>query len=238
MMLDKIVNHLSVFYVVFSFSFLVALTGALAPGPLMSYTIIKTVKTRRRGYLTGAWVIAGHAILEFIVVLLLLFGFSFVFKNIIVIRVIGGIGGVILVFFGYSIVRDVYTGKIDTGFLEADQPENASVTEQRKALDYPVIGGIMISMSNPYWWIWWATIGSAFMIQFEISFSQWPRLIAFFLGHETGDFLCYLGISILSFFGIRKLNKRFYLGILIFCGLFMMIFGVYLGLSPFMKQSV
>jgi threonine/homoserine/homoserine lactone efflux protein len=177
----------------------VALTGAMTPGPLLTYTIIKSARTSKRGYLMGLWIIIGHAILEMGIIILLLLGFSFILNNIIVIRIIG-------------IVALPLSGK---------------------GLENPVIGGIMVSMSNPYWWIWWATIGLAFMIQFEISFREWPNLIAFFLGHEAGDLIWYLIVSTFAFFGLRRLNKKAYYGILVFCAIFMIVFGIYLGISPF-----
>jgi len=93
-------------------------------------------------------------------------------------------------------------------------------------------------MSNPYWWVWWATIGLAFIVQFEISFKQWPRLLAFFLGHEAGDLIWYLMVSTLTFFGIRRLNRKAFYGILILCAAFMIFFGLYLGLSPFFKDKI
>ena len=75
-MLNELVSFISAFWVIFSFSFLVALTGAMAPGPLLTYTIIKSVKTRKRGYLMGLWIIIGHAFLEMGIIILLLLGFS------------------------------------------------------------------------------------------------------------------------------------------------------------------
>jgi threonine/homoserine/homoserine lactone efflux protein len=75
------------------------------------------------------------------------------------------------------------------------------------------------------------------MVQFEISFREWPKLIAFFLGHEAGDLIWYLIVSFLAFFGLRRLNKKAYYGILAFCGLFMILFGIYLGISPFLKPE-
>ena len=44
------------------------------------------------------------------------------------------------------------------------------------------VGGVLVSMSNPYWWIWWATVGSAFMVQYRIGWGTWPLLAAFFAG--------------------------------------------------------
>ncbi len=238
-MLNELVSFISVFWVIFSFSFLVALTGAMSPGPLLTYTIIKSVKTRKRGYLMGLWIIIGHAFLEMGIIILLLLGFSFILKNIIVVRIIGVVGGLILVFFGVSIIRDVYRGNIPTDFLHSSIPEDENTSDNgSQGLENPIVGGIMISMSNPYWWIWWATIGLAFMIQFDISFRNWTKLLAFFLGHEAGDLAWYLIVSTLAFFGIRYLNKKAYYGILVSCALFMILFGIYLGISPLFKNSM
>lgn len=237
-MLNELLSFISTFWVIFSFSFLVALTGAMSPGPLLTYTIIQSVKTRKRGYLMGLWIIMGHAILEMGIIILLLLGFSFILKNILVVRIIGLGGGLILVFFGASIIRDVYRGNIPTGFLNSSTLEDEETANyESQGLENPIVGGIMISMSNPYWWIWWATIGLAFMIQFDVSFKHWTKLLAFFLGHEAGDLAWYLIVSTLAFFGIRYLNKKAYYGILVFCAIFMILFGIYLGLSPFFQIS-
>lgn len=245
-MLNEVTNIISSLWVVFSFSFLVALTGAMAPGPLLTYTIIKSVQSGKRGYLMGLWIISGHAILEMIIIIFLLFGFSFVLQNIIVVRTIGIAGGALLIYFGLSIIRNVHKGNIPTYFLDSfnrpdhpdhePQKEALSPPKTNKGLDNPIVGGIVVSMSNPYWWVWWATIGFAFMIQFGISFKEWPSLLAFFIGHEAGDLAWYLFISILSFFGLRYLNRKIYYGILVCCGIFMMLFGIYMGVSPFLRE--
>jgi threonine/homoserine/homoserine lactone efflux protein len=238
-MLNELAYPVSSFWVIFSFSFLVALTGAMAPGPLLTYTIIKSAHTHDRGYLMGLWIITGHALLEMGIIFLLLLGFSFFLKNIIVIRTIGIVGGLLLVWFGATIVRDVRRGSICPRFLNESCEKSQEFSEvQTRGLQNPIIGGAMISMSNPYWWIWWATIGLAFMVQFEISFRHWPKLLAFFLGHEAGDLIWYLLISTLSFFGLRYLNQKLYHAFLIFCGLFMMVFGFYLGTALFFKNSL
>jgi len=238
-MFNGFINFLSEFWLIFSFSFLVALTGAMSPGPLLTYTIIKSVQTNRRGYLMGLWIITGHAILEMGIIILLLFGFSFVLKNIAVVRIIGVSGGLILILFGASIIRDIFNGNISANFLNSrDEPSKDPELIENKGIENPVIGGIMVSMSNPYWWVWWATIGFAFMIQFDISFKKWPKLLAFFLGHEAGDLIWYLLVSTLAFFGLRHMNRKAYYGILMFCALFMVLFGIYLGISPFLKNTM
>ena len=238
-MFNGFINFISGFWLIFSFSFLVALTGAMSPGPLLTYTIIKSAKTNRRGYLMGLWIITGHAILEMGIIIFLLFGFSFVLKNIAVVRIIGVSGGIILILFGASIIRDIYNGNISTNFLDSRvEPNKEPGLIENKGIENPVVGGIMVSMSNPYWWVWWATIGFAFMIQFNISFKEWPKLLAFFLGHEAGDLIWYLLVSTLAFFGLRHMNRKAYYGILMFCALFMILFGIYLGISPFLKHTM
>jgi len=235
-MLNEAAFSFSGFQIVFSFSFFVALTGAMTPGPLLTYTIIQSVKKARYGYLTGLWVIIGHAILEMLIVLLILMGFSFVLKDMAVLRNIGITGGLMLLLFGLSIIRDIRKGKMSPDFLEAGSA--TEVPNENKRIGNPVIGGFLVSMSNPYWWVWWATIGFALMIQFDVSFTQWGRLAAFFLGHEAGDLIWYLMVSVIAYFGLRRLNRRIYLGFLVCCGLFMMIFGVYIGVSPFLGLSI
>ena len=230
---------ISAFWGIFSFSFLTALTGAMAPGPLLTYTIIKSAQTRKHGYLMGIWIITGHALLEIGIIFFLLLGFSFVLKNMIIVRAIGVLGGIILLYFGGSIIRDVMKGKISTSFMDTSmEDQEEAESHHHKTLNNPVVGGIMVSMANPYWWVWWATIGFAFMVQFDVSFQNESKLIAFFLGHEAGDLIWYVFVSVLAYFGLRHLNKKAYYGILILCGLFMIFFGIYLGMSPFFKGSI
>ncbi|MBF0117331.1 MAG: LysE family transporter [Desulfobacterales bacterium] len=211
---------------IFSFSFLVALSGAISPGPLLTYTIIQSAKAKKLGYLMGLWIILGHAILEMILIIFLLLGFSFILKNLVVVRIIGTLGGIILIYFGASLIFDIYRGKISA---------DLSTDSANKAFKNPVIGGVLVSMSNPYWWIWWATIGMSFMLQFKVSFQDPLNLMAFFLGHEAGDLAWYLLVSFLVYIGLKHLNDKIYKLVLLFCSVFMIILGLYLGISPFIS---
>ncbi|MBF0227259.1 MAG: LysE family transporter [Desulfobacterales bacterium] len=228
-------NSISAFWTIFSFSFLVALTGAMSPGPLLTYTIIQSMQTRKKGYLLGFWIIIGHAIIEIAIITVLLFGFSFILSNNIVVKLIGVVGGIFLIFFGFSIVRDVFKGKIPTDFLNSE-PDRLSESSKKKWTNHPIIGGIIVSMSNPYWWIWWATIGVAFMIQFDVSFNNLSKLTAFFLGHEAGDLIWYVFVSFAAYFGVKKMNKKVYYSILSACGVVMIAFGIFLGVSPLLQK--
>jgi threonine/homoserine/homoserine lactone efflux protein len=94
---------------------------------------------------------------------------------------------------------------------------------------------MLVSMSNPYWWVWWASIGFAFMYQYGVSFRNPPLLIAFFVGHQIGDLAPYWLVSILVSLGRRRLNTRVYHVVLVVCGAVILGFGGYLAVSTYLR---
>ncbi|HUX22063.1 MAG TPA: LysE family transporter, partial [Spirochaetia bacterium] len=113
-----------------------------------------------------------------------------------------------------------------------DSPEDPVLIKS-----HPIVGGIVVSMSNPYWWVWWATVGFAFMAKYQISLHTWGALLAFFLGHEAGDLAWYLTVSTTVSLGRDYISSKVY-GILLFaCGIFVALFGLYLGVSPFLETA-
>jgi threonine/homoserine/homoserine lactone efflux protein len=218
---------------VLTLSFVVALSGALMPGPLFTYTIAKTVQAPRRGFLVGLWVSLGHAALEALLIVGLLAGLSELLHHRLVIWVVGGLGSLLLLYMGVGLMRDAIRGRVPE-VSAGGSPDRAGAAQagasglQRLP---SVVGGVLVSMSNPYWWIWWATVGSAFMMQYRIGWGSWPLLAAFFLGHEAGDMAWYLTVSSLLHWGRRRIARPFFRGILAACGLFIIAFAVYLAVS-------
>jgi threonine/homoserine/homoserine lactone efflux protein len=218
-------------WLIASFSFVVALSGALVPGPLLTYTIMKTLETDKRSSMVGVFVIAGHALLESVLVILLLAGFASLLRNEVTIRIIGTIGGTVLVYLGGRLIYDLLKGRVENVFLNRHTGEEPDPGPGRR-LPGAFLGGVLISMSNPYWWIWWASIGLAFMVQYDISFRNPVGLIAFMAGHEAGDLAVYWLVSIIVALGRRKISGRAYTIVLFVCALVMTGFGLYLGISP------
>lgn len=227
------------FFEIFLLSFIVALSGSLSPGPLLTYTIYKSLQSRRRAYLVGILIWIGHAILEFMLMLILLIGLSPFISDRSVIIIIGLLGGAVLIYFGASLLRDVWLKKIDLSFLT---PENETTEERKKAsektdlIQQPTLGGVLVSMSNPYWWIWWAVIGLNFMTQFSVGLLN-LEFWGFFLGHELGDFLTYVSIATVLGFTNKFFTRKIYLGIIIGCSVFMIVFGLYLAISPILTYT-
>ena len=206
---------------IFFFSFLVALTGALSPGPLLTFTIYKSLN-QKRGYLAGFYIILGHSTIEFVLIICLLAGATILLQNIIFLTFIGIFGGIFLVLFGIFIIRDVKKRNMGLNLFEIQDEDLKGF----KGNSY--LGGIIVSLSNPYWEFWWAVVGLSFIVNFQIGFHNPLGLLLFFIGHELGDIVWYVPISLLTYFGGKTLNPSIFKYILIICGAFMITFGVYL----------
>lgn len=207
-------------------AFFVALTGAMMPGPLLTYTIYKSIQAKSRAFIVGIFVCIGHAILEFFLIIILLLGMGPFLSNKNIVILIGFGGGALLIYFGISLLRDLKEIKVDINEISRLDEKNTNLS------NHPIIGGIFISMSNPYWWLWWAIIGMNFMTQFSVSLSNLPGFWGFFIGHELGDFAWYGSIT----FGIgvthKFITQSVYKAIIICCSIFMIGFGTYLAISP------
>ncbi|MHA1460662.1 MAG: LysE family transporter [Promethearchaeota archaeon] len=208
---------------IFILSFLVALTGALSPGPLLTFTIYKSLK-QKRGYLAVIYILLGHATIELALIIALLAGASFFFQNIVFLTLVGFIGGAFLVIFGIVAVRGVF--KTD---FESDLTLTDNMVKGYKGNSY--LGGILVSLSNPFWTFWWAVIGLSLMLSFDITLLMPIEMLLFFLGHELGDIVWYLPLSIFVYYGGKSLNPKIYKYVLIVCGVFMIVFGIFLSIS-------
>ncbi|RMG58317.1 MAG: lysine transporter LysE [Deltaproteobacteria bacterium] len=178
------------------------------PGPLLTVTIGESVK---RGGVAGPLIIVGHAILEGTLVLLLLAGLSslLVQKGFKIFSFLSG--GVILLIMGALMVRDAKKVSLDDAASAESRGGNL------------VILGILGSLSNPYWIIWWATIGMGYLVA-SIK-SGIPGVLSFFVGHILADFVWYSFVSFGLAKGKKLLSRRAYQGIILACGLFLVGFG-------------
>jgi threonine/homoserine/homoserine lactone efflux protein len=206
------------------FSFLVALTGALSPGPLLTFTIYKSLK-EKKGYLATVFILLGHATIELTLILILLAGATVIFQNAIFLILVGVLGGIFLMILGILLIKNVYRNRIEINF----EVEN----HMKGFKGNSFVGGIVVSISNPFWELWWAVIGVGLMINLNIGFNNPFGLLLFFIGHELGDIVWYLPVSVFIHLGGRSLNPKIFQYVLIGCGLFMIIFGIYMMFNAF-----
>lgn len=197
----------------------IAFSGAMVPGPLLTVTIFESA---RRGSGAGFLIVVGHAALELVLVIGFLFGLQRFLRNPFVVRAIGVVGGVFLLWMGFGMLRG-YARRV---VLNLDGDE-------KKIRLGPFAEGIIVSLSNPYWTIWWITIGLALAI-YSLKYGL-LGLSVFYVGHILGDFIWY-GLVIAGVVsGRRFLSDRVYRAILLACGLFLILLAVcfILGLKLF-----
>ena len=106
---------------------------------------------------------------------------------------------------------------------------------QRRDLYYinPVLGGVLISLTNPTGYLWWVFVGLSVMVSYSISFASPLGIAAFFIGHILADLIWYLFISTIISMGSKKLNAKIYWVIMLFCAVFMTGFGIYIAINIF-----
>ncbi|MGA7277354.1 MAG: LysE family transporter [Desulfocapsaceae bacterium] len=196
-------------FTIFGSSFVIALSGALMPGPVLTVTVSESA---RRGALAGPLMIFGHGILELALVLALLSGLAPLFSREDVFIGVSLMGGIILFWMAVTMFRDLPRLR-----LKFDDD-----TEKPRSL---ILAGILLSLANPYWLIWWATIGIGY-IMYSVKFGI-PGIIAFFLGHILADLAWYSLIS----FGIAKgrnfFTDSFYRRLIGACASFLVVFSFY-----------
>lgn len=198
------------FLTLFFTSFVVAFSGAMMPGPLMTATISESAI---RGPWVGPKMIAGHAILEILLLVALFFGLEPLFKQELFFIIVSLVGGGIMIWMATGMFRSIPTLEIKT-----------DTTSSKRMNLY--LSGILMSLANPYWIIWWATIGLGYVL---ISKAQGiTGVIFFFAGHILGDLVWYSVISFAVGKGRRFFSNRTYKILVGACAVFLVGFAVWL----------
>lgn len=187
--------------------YIIGLTGALAPGP----TLVAAINAAARsGWTAGPKVTFGHMAVEVVMMLVIAAGLAVVLTKYSALVAI--IGGIALVVFGLLTLNGSRTAKIDEP--SGDAPTAA-----------PVLAGFLTSIGNPYFWIWWLTVGSALLI--GAMEGGIIVMLAFIAGHWGADLSWYTLVAA----GIHKgrffLGQREYRIVLAACGVFLLGFGIY-----------
>ena len=191
---------------VFLFSVIViSMSGVLMPGPITAITV---AQGSRKAW-AGSLVALGHGVVEFPLMVLIYFGVGMFFQRTSAKVVIGILGGGVLLWMAIEMLRNYHRAEI----LRKDRDLSSFV------------GGILLSAGNPYFLVWWATVGASLILR-SIEFG----IIGFILMavvHWTCDLVWYQFLSWLSFQGGLFFGKRLQMAVFIICGLAMLYFGLY-----------
>jgi threonine/homoserine/homoserine lactone efflux protein len=190
----------------FLLGLVVGLTGALAPGP----TLVATIN----GSIAGNWKIGpkvtlGHMIAESVIFILIVLGLATLALP--YTTTFALTGGIALIVFGALTIMGS-RGATLSG------PVTGTVGN-------PYLAGLVTSVANPYFWIWWLTIGSAMVIA---GLAGGIVLAAVFMvGHWCADLGWFTLVSTGVSRGKTILSDISYRRIMGVCGVFLILFGAY-----------
>lgn len=129
---------------------------------------------------------------------------------------LGIIGGSFLLFTAYGLI--IYSMK-STG--EQIVSSNVSTT----SMNLPTLG-FLTSFSNPYFTIWWISIGSLLVAE-SLTLAGYIGLIVFLIPHWCSDLSWYILVSFLSYKGSLKFGSKLVKAIMYGCGIFVATLAVY-----------
>lgn len=191
-------------------AFMVGLSGAMSPGPYLTVTISRTL---RNGRASAFLMLVGHALLE----AALLVGFAFGLQRFLtrpdVITALGIIGGLVLLWMGGGLLFGSVRGTIAADLDAAEDDSRLG----------PVAQGAIVSVSNPYWTLWWATIGVTLAAKGLLIGPA--GVLAFFVGHQLADVAWYSFVILAVSKGRHLLSPRVYRIIIGALAAFLLVLG-------------
>jgi len=185
---------------------IISCSGAMQPGPVTAAAIAMGARNRWAGTLLAI----GHGIIEFPLMVLIIFGLGKYFELQKVQIAIGLAGGAFLLLMAIQ------------GLLSLKaKAENKS----RVFTNKPVLAGIILSAGNPYFLLWWATVGLALATQA----TQWGiwAFALFALTHWSVDLIWLQILSWASSKGSVLLGPRGMRIVLMICSAALLVFGLF-----------
>lgn len=191
------------------------LSGAMSPGSYLTVTIARTIQ---KGPVSAALMLVGHALLEVALLVGFAFGLQHVLQLSTVTLVLAAVGGAVLLWMGGALLTGALRGTLS---VDLESAERAGMSGHPLGA---VAHGAIVSLSNPYWTLWWATIGVKLAVD---GLAIGPvGVLAFFIGHQLADVSWYGFVITVVHRGKGLLTPRTY-------GVVMAVLGVallYMGL--------
>lgn len=206
---------------IFGTSFVVSLTGALSPGPLTTLAVREGVQ---RGAWAGPLLALGHGLIELTLVIGLALGLDQLLDDEPVTAAVAIVGGAFLLGLG---ARAIVTAPSQELHIER-QADLGSASATAAANGAPsaaglAIAGLAVSVTNPFWLAWWATVGTAYIVK---ALDQGVAGVAsFYSAHILTDIAWLSLIAFALASGRRLMSRRAYQAVLAACGVFLLALG-------------
>ena len=188
---------------------IITTSGALAPGPLFFVTISQGIKS---GTKSGIIFSIAHTIVEFSLVMILAFGLLSISNEPFVRIIVGVAGGAVLIFFGIFQIR--------SSLLFNPRPEDYEVKDTKRLL----VTGLVLTGLNPYFIIWWLTIG-ANLIFVSLEIAGMFGVLFMYVCHVWVDYVWLTLLAKLAKRSNRVLTQKWYRILMIIFGIILIYFG-------------
>ena len=184
----------------------ISLSGVMAPGPVTAVAIAMGARSRYAGILIAV----GHGIIEFPLMILIMLGMDKLLKSTNTKIVIGLAGGVFLLVMAIQMICSI----------KNSENQEVKVTKTR-----PITAGIILSVSNPYFLLWWATVGLTLAMSAK-ELGIWAFAL-FAVIHWLCDLIWLAALSLASFKGASLLGPGRQKFVLLICSMALIGFGLF-----------
>ena len=160
---------------------LVSTSGVLSPGPLFFINILYGSKY---GSFVGLKIASGHAIVEFPLIIAIsysLYSFSSYTSHLsdVIFKFIGLTGGIFLILFSILQIISILKGK---------STNSQAITNPKFKIKNPILVGFIFTILNPFFLLWWLTIGSILISDSVIIVGIVEGISIIFLSHIWMDY--------------------------------------------------
>lgn len=178
----------------------VSLSGVMAPGPITAMTLGKATRSPH----AGGIIAIGHGVVEFPLMLAIWGGISYLEHSTALRVAIGLVGGVFLLLMGVGMLRSAAPGQAPAQKLAASA----------------LVGGIVLTAANPYFLLWWASVG-ANMVMTAVGFGLLGFVI-FAVTHWLCDLVWLWLLSAMAYKGGQFFGRTFQKVTFGACGVFLL----------------
>jgi threonine/homoserine/homoserine lactone efflux protein len=183
----------------------ISLSGVMAPGPITAATLAAGARNRH----AGAWICVGHIAVELPLILILAGGLGTFLESEGIRAWIGLVGGLVLLLMGLQLLASLRKSEV-----------SSAATVDR----HPLWIGIVLSGANPYFLLWWATVGLMLTSQ-AMEFGVFA-LVLFAMLHWACDLGWLEVLSFAGFKGSEAFGRRSQKVIAAVCAVALVGFGV------------
>lgn len=184
----------------------ISLSGVMVPGPVTAAAIAMGTRSRY----AGALIAVGHGVVEFPLMILIVLGVGRILKLPTAQIIIGLAGGAFLLIMAIQMLIS----------LRSAEEQQGKVTKSA-----PVLAGIILSAGNPYFLLWWATVGLT-LATTATGIGIWA-FVVFAIVHWLCDLIWLSALSWASFKGSVLLGPRGMRIVLMICSAALLLFGLF-----------